>query len=157
MKKLFIFICFAFPVVAFAEGESGKIQICRHPTITSSTDKYKVVLQDPIYFKKYQQNYNGDSDYLIEIDHEIKLNAKPSCIVTTGTVIRKTGKLSPPKKGSIWRADANAKPGQHWGKSPKVTSETIDNIEYTTTEYEPSKGGEIQSVSLRGRILEDFK
>src|SRR5689334_16213326 len=106
MKALILFIWFAFPIVAFAEGESGKIQICRHPTITSVADKYKVVLLDPILFMKTKNNYNGDTDLWIEIDQEITLKAKPSCIVATGTVTRNTGNLPPPKKGSIWQAEA---------------------------------------------------
>ncbi|WP_041420839.1 hypothetical protein [Sideroxydans lithotrophicus] len=142
---------------ALADGEKGKVQICRDLKISSITDRSPVELLAPIYLEKRIESYDGDTDQWIEIAQDIKLGAKPSCVTVEGIVTRNTQDKPAPKKGSIWKADANAKPGQWWGKKPVIKKIKIDGKYETYEESDPAKGGEIQTVALQGRALENFK
>ena len=50
-----------------------------------------------------------------------------------------------------------AKPGQYWGKKPIEKRVKVGDSYGLVIESDPSKGGDIQEVTLRGRVLEDFK
>ena len=156
MKKL-IFIYAFISLQAFADEGKGKIEICRSQKITSQTDKSPVELQAPIFFMKTKNSYDGDTDFWIEISNDVSLGKKPSCIIVEGAVTRNTTNAPLPKKGSMWQADATAKPGQYWGKHPVEKTIKVGDDFGTVVESDPSKGGEIQEVTLRGRVIEDFK
>lgn len=157
MRYIIAAIALLLATSAFALGESGKIEVCRHPTIIAQADKSKVEIQEPIFFKLSSENYNGDTDIWIEVSNQLTLGPKPSCVVADGKVTRNTKGGSLPKKGDTWKAEARAKPGQHWGQKPVVKTVRVGNASATVEESDPSKGGPIQSVTLRGRVLEDFK
>lgn len=157
MKSIIFSLLLIFSTSAFPDNYKGKIEVCRHPSIIAQADKSKVELQTPILFKQYKQSYNGDTDFWIEIEHDITLGRKPSCLITEGVVTRNINNMPPPKKGSTWQADATATPGQYWGKKPIERQIKIGNTYGTVIESDAGAGGEIQDVSLRGRVLEDFK
>ena len=159
MKKIIAvaLLAIVFSTPAFSDDLKGKVEVCRHPTITDQTDRSPVELQAPIYLMQTKQSYDGDTDLWIEISGDITLGKKPSCIVTEGVVTRNTANAPAPKKGSIWQADATAKPGQYWGKKPIEKRVKVGDSYGLVIESDPSKGGDIQEVTLRGRVLEDFK
>lgn len=78
MKWLFVIAFLSASSSSLAEGVSGKIEVCRHPTITTLADKAKVTIQVPIFFTLYRNSYNGGHDLWIEINHVINLGAKPT-------------------------------------------------------------------------------
>ncbi len=130
-----------------AEPPSGKIEICRHPTITAQADHTKVNIQEPVLFQlPSKSSYQGDSDLWIEVDKPFTIGKKPSCMTTIGKVTRNVKNKPLPKKGSTWQAEASAVPGQFWGKGPDASG-TLN----------PRTGGPIDSVTLRAKVLEDFK
>lgn len=151
MRRIALFFVVGGVVsTAFANGASGKIEICRHPVIVEQADKSKVELSVPFTVRQ------GSSGQEIRIEEAIELGAKPSCKVVTGVAASDSDPA--PKKGSIWQSGVTPKPGQYWGKKPtiqhvKLSNGTVGDVEIS----DPSKGGPIQSVTVRARVLEDFK
>jgi hypothetical protein len=159
MRRLFVLVLATACTGAFADGESGRVKVCRDPTIDSIASKLKVV--PLIGDVQFQANRTDDESLWISVSNLQHIGPSGECQVMAGTVTENKFGRPVPKKGSRWVGDATAAPGTWWGKNPTVETKTkiVGDYEVTSSSssYDSSKGGQISSVPLRITALEDFK
>jgi hypothetical protein len=159
MQRLFALVLAMACTEAFADGESGRVKVCRDPAINSIASKLKEI---PLVGRVLFQKNRYDTDNLwISVSDLQHIGPSGACQVMTGVVEENQFNKPPPKKGSQWVGEASAAPDTWWGMKPTTNTKTkiVGDYEITnsSSSYDNSKGGQISSVPLRITVLDDFK
>lgn len=142
-----------------AHFPSGKIEVCRHPRILGSADRFPVQVKGPTLFPR--ESEPGTPDQWIAIADDFPIGPKPACILLVGVLIKNPHGKPVPTKGLLLDGTASAVLPPRHRPVKKTIERTVDGGPgYTLrliADDGPPDDGETQSVSLRLRVLERFR